>query len=479
MGMDLLATKTWRIQYRRVAAGLVCACSALAVGAAASAAPTPADSGSTAPTAAESTSPNPDPTASASLEPESEPTETSSSTSTPSEVPAQADLEIEHGPAESTTLESNDGDPQPLAAAMAAAAGKPIYRSVPWSSAIYQIAADDTAKAITRAEWLALGSPTVSTAVVGYQRLPWSDSVFAMLNWSQDPTKAPQQATSLSFSTWNALERPLPNTVSHIVGSSYFRWQTSTDEVYVESPDGRFHSLTFNEWRDSGGQIPAVRAGGFVRVAWSNAVWYLPSLGSPQGGMSLNEATWRAFGTPWPRTVARVPGDRFFQEWGSQEVLHRAFGSESWVTFEGWVNAGRPAPEVTYPGLFAYGTLRPGQSAWYVVAPFTYWNRNEVVAGLSMYRLPNQGYPYAVTGGSGVVGSNLAITPAQYGAAITRVDSYERYDPNQPLTYQAYYRTLRGTTIGSRSWIYLATPRQEAYVRASGEWIPSGDWLRR
>ena len=129
--------------------------------------------------------------------------------------------------------------------------------------------------------------------------------------------------------------------------------------------------------------------------------------------------------------------------------------------------------------LFAYGTLRPGQSAWPRIAGFSIADRSASVAGFSMYYSANRSFPWAVPGGNGVHGDLVFLNSGSYQTAIATMDAYERYDPTLPAANQAYIRELRPTTTGIGAWMYVTTARQAAYVRGSLPLLASGDWVRR
>ena len=131
------------------------------------------------------------------------------------------------------------------------------------------------------------------------------------------------------------------------------------------------------------------------------------------------------------------------------------------------------------PDLFVYGTLRPGQTAYGVVSPYVVTTGGGMVPGMSLYFSANRSYPFAVDGGNAVFGDLLGLNPGSYDAALSRTAAYERYDPQLPLANQSYVREQRTLATGTSAWMYVATPRQAAYVRATLPWIASGDWLRR
>ena len=133
------------------------------------------------------------------------------------------------------------------------------------------------------------------------------------------------------------------------------------------------------------------------------------------------------------------------------------------------------------PPFFVYGSLRPGQSGYYLLDGRTTSEVNTRMPMLDLYRLSGSSYPYAVPNdgnGVGIVGDVMSIIPSLYASVLTSLDRYERYDPTLPPDNQTYVRELRPTREGLPSWVYVAGPRQAAYLKDSGILITSGDWLR-
>ena len=136
---------------------------------------------------------------------------------------------------------------------------------------------------------------------------------------------------------------------------------------------------------------------------------------------------------------------------------------------------------VAGPPFFVYGSLRHGQSGYYLISGRTTSEVDSRMPGLDMYRLSGSSFPYAVpnvANTAGIVGEVMRISPDQYSYVVSRLDRYERYDPSQPPTNQTYVRELRPTQDGLPSWVYVAGTRQADYLRSAGILITSGDFLR-
>lgn len=174
--------------------------------------------------------------------------------------------------------------------------------------------------------------------------------------------------------------------------------------------------------------------------------------------------------------ASRTPGTgnahRLVMQDDGNLVIYADWGGAIWSTKFGptWAAKGP---------VFVYGTLRPGESAYGRVSGNLVTTRGASMPDFSMYIATNGRYPYAVEGGDGIRGDLLYVQPERYNQTIATMDAYERYDPNQPATNQAYIRVVRTSGDGVWSWIYIAGPRQAVYVKQTCPWLASGDWKRR
>lgn len=198
-------------------------------------------------------------------------------------------------------------------------------------------------------------------------------------------------------------------------------------------------------------------------------------------GQWISRAHYDAAGRPSPRSVTRIAGDRLTRVWGQADITYSVMGFSTVLTRAQWDRMGNPAPSVIQPPVFVYGTLRPGQAPYNrLLAGRTTAEPLTSMASLSMHLSANRAYPWAVTGGNGITGNQMTIRSGVYAQTMGEIDAYERYNPSVPAAQQPYYvRELRATRTGTRSWVYLASPRMAPYVRQSLPLIPSGDWFRR
>ena len=139
-----------------------------------------------------------------------------------------------------------------------------------------------------------------------------------------------------------------------------------------------------------------------------------------------------------------------------------------------------PAPD-PQPPVFAYGTLRSGQSAHYLVEGRTSWEQLTRMPYMDLYMIPGYTFPWAVPSAReyGAVGELMDFPSASYWDMVARLDRYELYDPSLPPDSQRYYyRTQRPTLHAPSAWVYVATQRWQDYARSSGTLITTGDFTR-
>lgn len=143
----------------------------------------------------------------------------------------------------------------------------------------------------------------------------------------------------------------------------------------------------------------------------------------------------------------------------------------------------KPKPPIsprTQP--FVYGTLRTGQVGYYKLLAGNLDRKYLTNApGYDMYVKPNSWYPWAVTAAAShrVIGEEMWIRDDRYWAVMANLDNYENYNPNKPISQQAYVRVKTKLARGSTAWIYRASPQMRDYLIRYAIRIPSGDWLNR
>lgn len=139
-----------------------------------------------------------------------------------------------------------------------------------------------------------------------------------------------------------------------------------------------------------------------------------------------------------------------------------------------------PAP-TQYP-LAVYGTLRNGQSAYFLLKDKTTSEVTVRVNGYGLWLRP--GYSWwsfmiPSTSSDSVVVERMKIRSSQYASTLREVDEWERYDPSKPLASQNYNRKLVTDRQGVRAWSYIAGSQMASYVKSNGTKIIGGDFLKR
>lgn len=125
--------------------------------------------------------------------------------------------------------------------------------------------------------------------------------------------------------------------------------------------------------------------------------------------------------------------------------------------------------------VFVYGTLRPGQANYRLLAARTDREEPAIAPGLALF---GWGFPYAVpVRGASTVGVLITITPDLYRDVLIDLDHLEGYRPNRP-DRSHYIRQARTVLIAAgdshTAWVYLAGPGIDP---ASMRRIPDDDWL--
>ena len=131
--------------------------------------------------------------------------------------------------------------------------------------------------------------------------------------------------------------------------------------------------------------------------------------------------------------------------------------------------------------FFVYGTLRPGQGNYRLLAGRTVGEFPAVLDGHALYG-PGLPYVTAAEGDSVVVGDLIFVDPGRYGEVLARLDSLEGYRPGSRHShYERAARTVRyvgvdGAEATTVAWVYLAGPAARERLRPV-ERIAGGDWL--
>lgn len=148
----------------------------------------------------------------------------------------------------------------------------------------------------------------------------------------------------------------------------------------------------------------------------------------------------------------------------------------------GWIS-NRYLDTVGQHSFAVYGTLRKGQSAYYILKGKTSKETKTTISSHRMYLQPNRTWlSYVIPSrnpSDKVVVERMDIKPASYRSTVVNMDKWERFDPDKPLADQNYNRVLVTDRDGKRSWAYLGSKRIGAYLAKNGIRVTSGDYLKR
>jgi len=236
-----------------------------------------------------------------------------------------------------------------LAAAPAQAAAGGTYYSVPFSDSLIlesSISADEPGVGYASyAEWKADGFPRPVPAVVEYRVLPWDSTVFADVIGTHSGLTA-----TLSGAEWRRAGSPTPTRNVLPISSLVVQYDTS-DELLVRtgtlwgSDAAEWHTMTFSEWRTLGYPAVDYRPGtGFSRLAWLDTIVGPDPVTGEDGPISYD--TWLDAGRPTPKVLQAFPFDKYCSAPGSTEIRYIGMAAPEGLalTFRQWVAAGSRTP---------------------------------------------------------------------------------------------------------------------------------------
>lgn len=227
-----------------------------------------------------------------------------------------------------------------------AAAAPSTYYSVPYSDVLirhfHYSDGTSTSYEASYEQWARDGRPTPSGAPVQYVKYPWSSAIYAVSFFDGD--RESWYWEQLTYDQWRRAGSPAAVSAGWIEGSQYYRW-ASSDELFVEAPDGSVHKLTSAEWAASGFYPPTTRwSQGFYKYSWSGSIGYLYDTRSGDG-YPISYEDWRAEGFPTPQTVNGVVGQDVYKfSFSPQLYLDSAILWSHPLTGAQWAALGRPAP---------------------------------------------------------------------------------------------------------------------------------------
>ncbi|WP_343900675.1 SH3 domain-containing protein [Arthrobacter rhombi] len=129
-----------------------------------------------------------------------------------------------------------------------------------------------------------------------------------------------------------------------------------------------------------------------------------------------------------------------------------------------------------------YGTLRHGQSAYFLIKGKTASETKTKALNHALYlRKDKTWWSYMVpsTASRKVVVERMKFKPSVHTATLAQMDTWERFDPKKPLDTQNYNRKLVKDSSGANVWAYVASKSMTSYMKKSGILVVSGDYLNR
>ncbi|MCI9890039.1 CAP domain-containing protein [Micrococcales bacterium 31B] len=267
------------------------------------------------------------------------------------------------------------------------------YFKMPYSSDIYRFDGS-TAVKLTWDSFVAAGFPRYSTAPTTYVKYAWSSTLYAVTKWSSN--SATWTWHRLSHAEWQAAGSPSASNIGWVAGSIIYKYGTS-DQLLLRAPDKGVHVLTFSQWAATGYRNYSNYSNqGYSRLSWDSNIAYMTDLKAGKGYV-ITAAQWSEAGEPWPQFVKRFPGDVFYKNYGSNTVYYQGPTASRAITFNEWVAAGSPTPEVRGApapgsGLPIAGTASTTPAYAYdeVQRTLELVNRDRVANGLKPYRLNAQ-----------------------------------------------------------------------------------------
>jgi hypothetical protein len=247
--------------------------------------------------------------------------------------------------AQSSADGTNAANVASVAGTAAADKGTYLYKIV-YDATIYELVTnpDGTQSAVPLSyeKWRDVyGLKAPEPAATDFVKYPWSETVYAVTFWPGGESN--WLWTPLTYPMWVAAKFPTPRIAGWIKDSYFYKWATS-DELFVEGPDGVNHKLSYKEWANSGFRAFFVRADeGFIKLSWAPELARISSLGTG-AGRPLGYAEWQEEGFPTPLVVQRVDNDSFYQACDNADIWYAGPGMNRRVSFQEWRAAGSPTP---------------------------------------------------------------------------------------------------------------------------------------
>ena|GEM_PF-4864768 len=242
----------------------------------------------------------------------------------------------------------------------------------------------------------------------------------------------------------------------------------------------------------SGGTVAKLAVNTRVELLATSGKWSRVRTGTMTGWMTSARLSTSRLEYRWTREKVNLrPGaDTGGKSLGvvpawERIVRHKSSGAWTLVTTSrgmGWIKSSYLSKTRNYP-VAVYGTLRKGQSAYFLLKGKTTAETKTRIVGHNLYLKPTATWWSFLVPSSNdahqVVAERMTIRTGSYTSTVAALDSWERFDPSKPLADQNYNRKLVTDTDGNRVYAYVAGRKIASYMAKRGIKVKSGDYLRR
>lgn len=200
-----------------------------------------------------------------------------------------------------------------------------------------------TVRLLTYEEWAALGYPAPEPARTDVVKYPWSPTLYAVTFLGDD--KSEWVWDTLDHAEWQSAGFPAPRDAGWIEGSTVYQYRLS-DEIFVKSPDGMLHKLTYEEWVASGKGNREYYYPAFVKYSFDPTIIMITTDFLRPYGDALTYEQWRDLAFPTPSVVIWLRDDRVYRYEGDPTIWFDGLHVLHPLTYDEWAELGFPEPEV-------------------------------------------------------------------------------------------------------------------------------------
>jgi GH25 family lysozyme M1 (1,4-beta-N-acetylmuramidase) len=199
--------------------------------------------------------------------------------------------------------------------------------------------------AATQIQWEAAGSPAI-THPTRYVRYAWDSAVYR-----ETATSLTESTVAvLDYDAWVAAGKPASKAMAYIPGSRIFKF-SNFPTIFLSSPNGTVHALTAVEWKaipeKDRSYTPAGEAR-FVKNSWSGAVYMVDANNE---GPKLSYEQWQGYGKPRATAYPMIEGTYFFSRFQDGDYHYASPAGAIRSSQAEWEKAGQPA--MVHPSRYA------------------------------------------------------------------------------------------------------------------------------